>query len=113
MKMKVVYMLQLLAMLLLFLAVVAAVFRTASIMKISGNSFGGLLADFSWWMTNSPAQVAFFMFSFAAAIASTIISGAFTQVATQWFLSLDILFLLSIMLLVTFHRLKIYSSASL
>lgn len=110
--MKVVYMLQLFAMLLLFLTVVAAVFRAASKIKISGNSFGILLADFSWWITNSPAQVAFFMFSFTAAIAASIISGAFAQIATQWVLSLDILFFLSIMLLVTFHRLKLYSSAS-
>lgn len=111
--MKVVFMLQLIIIFLPMLAVIAAVLRTAAEMKNNGGSFGTLLIDFSWWMANSPAQVAFFMFSFTAAIAAGIISGAFAQIATQWILSLDILFYLSIMLLITFHRLKLYSSASL
>lgn len=106
-------MLQFIIIFLPILAVIAAILRMAAEMKTSGRSLGGLLSDFSWCIANSPAQVAFFMFSFTAAIATGIISGAFAQTATQWILSLDILFFLSIMLLITFHRLKLYSSASL
>lgn len=102
-----------LIMFLPILAVIAAILRMAAKMKNNGSSFCRLLNDYSWCIANSPAQVAFFMFSFASAIAAGIISGAFTQIATQWILSLDILFLINILLLISFHRLKLHSSASL
>jgi uncharacterized membrane protein YjjP (DUF1212 family) len=111
--MKVGSMLQFIIVFLPVLAVIAAVLRMAAELKTTGRSLGRLLNDYSWCIANSPAQVAFFMFSFASAIAAGIISGAFTHIATQWILTFDILFLISILLLITFHRLKLHSSASL
>jgi hypothetical protein len=94
-------------------ALIAAI--SAAVMKIgcSGRTMTRLLNEYDLCVANSPAQVAFFMFSATAAIASGIISGAFAQVSTVLILSLDILFMLSSMLLVLFHRFKVYSSASL
>lgn len=105
-------MLQFIVVFLPLLAVITTILRMAAKLKTSGRSLCGLLNDYCWCIANSPAQVAFFMFSFTAAIAAGIISGAFAQIATQWILSLDILFLISILLLITFHRLKLHSSAS-
>jgi hypothetical protein len=111
--MKVGSMLQFIVLFLPMLAIITAILRAAAKLKTSGRSLGSLLNDYCWCISNSPAQVAFFMFSFASAIAAGIISGAFTQIATQWILSLDILFLVSILLLITFHRLKLHSPASM
>lgn len=88
----------------LIMAFSAAVLRTG----YSGRKMVRLLYDFDLCLANSPAQVAFFMFSVTVAMASGIISGAFAQVSTVWILTLDILFMLSSMLLVLFHRLKVH-----
>jgi len=106
-------MLQFIVIFLPVMAVIVSILRMAAQLKTSGHSLCRLLNDYSWCIANSPAQVAFFMFSFASAIAAGIISGAFAQIATQWILTLDIIFLISILLLITFHRLKLHSSASL
>ncbi|HEX2944890.1 MAG TPA: hypothetical protein VHT96_02920 [Clostridia bacterium] len=106
-------MLQFLSAFLPLAALIAAVFAAVLKTGYSGRSMARLLYEFDLCVANSPAQVAFFMFSITAAIASGIISGAFAQVSTAWILTLDILFTLSSMLLVLFHRFKMFPSASL
>lgn len=101
-------MLQFLSAFLPLAALIIAVSAAALRIRHSGRKMVRLLYDFDLCIANSPAQVAFFMFSFTAAMASGIISEAFTQVSTLLILTLDILFMLSSMLLVLFHRLKVH-----
>jgi hypothetical protein len=101
-------MLQFLSAFLPLAALIIAVSAAALRIRHSGRTMARLLFEFDLCVANSPAQVAFFMFSVAAAMASGIISGAFAQVSTLWIHTLDILFMLSSMLLVLFHRLKVH-----
>jgi|GEM_PF-2609446 len=95
------------------LAALIMAFSAALRTEYPGRRMVQLLFEFDLCVANSPAQVAFFMFSVTAAIASGIISGAFAQVSTLLILTLDILFVLSSMLLVLFHRFKVHPAASL
>jgi hypothetical protein len=106
-------MLQFLVTFLPLLAVIAAAFTMASGVKRSGVSFGRMIGDFGWGIERSPAQVAFFMFSFTAAIATALVASAFAHVSNLLIISLDILFFISNMMLILFHQFKEYSSASL
>lgn len=106
-------MLQFIVSFLPVLAVITAAFTLAYKMKRSGRCMEKMLYGFSWFIDKAPAQVAFFMFSIAAAIASTLIVCAFSQVSRQLILALDIIFFLSSILLILFHQLKEHTSASL
>ncbi|MEN6316186.1 MAG: hypothetical protein ABFD25_18285 [Clostridiaceae bacterium] len=101
-------MLQFILSFLPMLAVITAVFMLVHKIKRSGICMGQMLCgfDFDWSISGSPAQVAFFMFSITVAIAVSLIAGAFTMVSGQLFLTLDIIFLLSSILLILFHQLK-------
>lgn len=68
--------------------------------------------DFDWSVSGTTAQVAFFMFSVAAAMSVSLAAGALTRIAGQLILTLDIIFLLSSMLLILFHQLKGYAPDS-
>lgn len=105
-------MLQLILSFLPMLAVIASVFALAFRWKCSGISMEQTLDGLGLGIENSPAQVAFFMFSFAAAVAAAF-TGAFSHVSNQLILSLDILFFLSSLLLVLLHQFKEFPCASL
>lgn len=106
-------MLQFIVTLLPMLAVIAAVFAAASKLKSVGNRMMQIFDEFGWAIDNSPAQVAFFMFSFTAAIAAALLSAVFAHVSNQLILSLDIIFFLSSILLILFHQFKEFAPASL
>lgn len=108
-------MLQFILSLLPMLAVITAVFMLARKIRRSGVCVGQMLRgfDFDWCISGSPAQVAFFMFSITVAMAVSLIAGAFAMSSGQLILTLDIIFLLSSILLILFHRLKEDIPASL
>lgn len=106
-------MLQFIVSFLPILAIIASVFVLAYKVKCSGGYMEQILNDFGWCIDNSPAQVAFFMFSISAAIATTLVAYAFSQVSKQLILTLDIIFFLSSMLLILFHQLKEHTCTSL
>ena len=105
-------MLQFIVTLLPMLAVIAA-FTLVYKVKRSGVCMEQILYDFGWCIDKSPAQVAFFMFSITTAIAATLVAYSFSQVAKQLILTLDIIFILSSMLLILIHQLKVHTSAPL
>ncbi len=96
-----------------FLPLAALIMAVSAALRTgySGRSMVRLLFEFDLCVANSPAQVAFFMFSVTAAIASGIIIGAFAQISTLWIITLDILFMLSSKLLVLFHRFKVHPAS--
>lgn len=89
-----------------------AVFEAAVIFKCPCGCLTGLFYELDFFMSVFSGQVAFFMFSITAAIAASVIV-SFSHIASQWIISLDILFLLTAFLLVKYHRLKLHPSASL
>ena len=105
-------MLQFLISFLPLLAMIAA-FIPAFKVKRSGISFGRIVCDFGLSIDKSPSQVAFFMFSFTAVIAASLVASGLTHVSNLLILSLDIIFFLSSMMLILFHQIKEYASASL
>jgi hypothetical protein len=107
------FMLQFIVSFLSLLAEIIAAFTLAFGMKRSRVSFGRVVSDFGLSIERSPAQVAFFMFSFTAAIATALVASAFAHVSSLLIISLDILFFISNMMLILFHQFKEYSSASL
>jgi hypothetical protein len=105
-------MLQFVLSFLPLLAIIAAVFTTAYRVRHAGVNTLRLLEELGLCVENSPAQAAFFMFSFAAAIAAVLVC-TFAHVSTRFILSLDILFFFSSLLLILYHRFKTFASASL
>jgi hypothetical protein len=97
----------------LLIAAVAAAFGAASKTKYTNGSLYRVMDELGLYVDRSPAQVAFFMFCAASAIAAGIIASALFQVSNQLILTLDILFLLSNLLLILFHQLKDYCVTSL
>jgi hypothetical protein len=107
------FMLQFIVSFLPLLAVIAAAFTLAFCVKCSNVGFIRVVNDFGWSIERSPAQVAFFMFSFTAAIATALVASAFAHVSNLLVISLDIIFFLSSMMLILFHQFKEYASVSL
>lgn len=91
---------------------VLTVFAAAAKSMRSGKGLAGLLYGLDLCIAEFPGQVAFFMFSVTAAMAAGIIA-SFNHIASQWIISLDILFMLSAFILVKYHRLKLHPSASM
>ncbi len=106
-------MIQVIVNLITIAAAILALFTAAWRLKCSGMSLTGLFCELDMCLADSPAQVAFFMFSIAAAMAATVLVAAFYQFATLWIITLDILSIQSSLLLIKFHRLKMHSLASL
>ena len=106
-------MLQFIVSFLPLLAIIAAVFASAFKLKRSTVSFGRVACDFGLSIDKSPAQVAFFMFSFTAVMAASLVATGLAHVSNLLIISLDIIFFLSSMMLILFHQLKEYASASL
>ncbi len=106
-------MIQLIISILSMTFIISALISMAYGMKKSGNSLKNMLFELDWCLTGTNAQVAFFMFSITAAIACGITASSFGKYSESWIITLDILFILSRMLLIKFHRLKMHSAASI
>jgi hypothetical protein len=106
-------MLQFIISFLPLLALITAAFALAFKVKHSEVSFGRMVCDFGLSIDKSPAQVAFFMFSFTAVMAAALAAFGLAHASNLLVISLDILFFLSCMMLILFHQFKEYASASL
>lgn len=78
-------------------------FRLGAAMKHSGSY---LSYELGWMLARTPALDAFLMFIIGTGIVATTAACALMQVSNHIILSLDILYLLSILLLILFHTLK-------
>ena len=78
-------------------------FRLGAALKHSGSY---LSDELGWMLDRTPAIDAFLMFIIGIAIAVTTITCALMQVSNHIILSLDILYLLSMLLLILFHTFK-------
>jgi hypothetical protein len=78
-------------------------FKLGAALKYSGTY---LSDELGWMLPRTPALDAFLMFVIGAAIVVTAAACALMQVSNHIILSLDILFFLSMLLLILFHTFK-------
>lgn len=82
-------------------------FRLGAALKFSGSY---LSRELGWMLDRTPALDAFLMFVIGAAIAAATVVCALRQVSNHLLLSLDILYFLSMLLLILFHTFKEFGS---
>lgn len=82
-------------------------FRLGAALRHSGSY---LSDELGWMLAETPALDSFLMFAIGTAIAVTAAASALLQVSNHIILSLDILYLLSLLLLILFHTFKEFGS---
>lgn len=70
------------------------------------NAGGWLLQDYGWIIEKTPALDAFLIFTVQAVLVSMAAACGFRQVSNHIILSLDILYFISLLMLILYHNLK-------
>jgi hypothetical protein len=103
---KVVGMLQVLSQLIpvVFAAIIA--YLTYRISKVFKNTGTGMFNDFYCFLEKTPAQDSFLMFIIQSVLVSAAAICSFKQISNHIILSLDILYFISLLMIILFHNLK-------
>ena len=99
-------MLQFISQLIPVFFAILIVYLTYRISIIIKNADGFLHPDFDWVIENTPALDAFLMFAIQTVLVVTASVCSFRQVSNHIILTLDIIFFISVMMLILFHTLK-------
>ena len=99
-------MIQFVIMVLTAAAAAITAYFVLHIVVLPVNSGSGKFAGLDWLLDRAPAMDAFLMFIFQAVLVVTTVACALLRISNHIILSLDILYLLSILILFRFHMLK-------
>lgn len=84
----------------------AIVYLTYLLSRTLKGGSAGMLQDFCWLFDNTPALNSFLMFVLQIVIASNTIACSLKSISNHIIISLEIIYLFSILMLVLFHTLK-------